>query len=339
MSDNRRFRSVSPRERALYLKTLPYADRLQRDDVMMAALQMRERTFAPGEYLLEEGEPIDGMYIITKGEIELRQEGEKVGRLQAPTRVGLLGLLAGKASSEQRSGAPGDIVAVHTVEALELPAELLSHLLEATFDFLLALIRWIAARLSQEAAATAVGSTCGKIDLGDELALYERLRWLHESTLFAGTNLEALLELARNQNVVELDEGEFLWRAGSKVDTVCTLVDGCIELIVESPSGESPAGTEVVREREFLGLIPGLAGDPRGQSARADGPVVYLEMQLNVLLEVLSDHTAMAINLIENLAGLALEQRWRDPSIDELALEFDGRSVSQTRSQRLPGLD
>ena len=312
--------SVSPRERALYLKTLPFAQNLETETIMMAALQMQERRFEAGEHLLREGQPIEGFYILTSGRVRLRQDDQEVARLEAPARVGLIGLLAGDRADTSR-GAPGDIVADGRVEALELPADLVEHLLEASSDFQFSLIRWIAVQLLEDRPRDLLMTTCGPPEADTETAgqgvgLYDRLRWLQSSSLLGRANLEAVLELARHQKILRAEPGDRLWEADDPADTILSIVEGCVA--VAAPEAFSaPTDGFRVEQREFLGLLEALAGRPHSHAARVERPLVALLLEIDLLLEVLEAQVEMAIEMLRTLAAAAVQRRWSRADTDQ----------------------
>lgn len=316
-----RLQTITPRNRALYLKTLPFARDLNADALMMVALQMRERTFQSGEILLRQDEPIDGVFILTSGSVELSQDGDVVGHLQAPGRVGLIGLLAGPRQSG-RDGAPGDIVADSAVEALEIPADVLSYLLGANFKFLFSLTRWIARQLLEQRPETLLGSACGQLSSGsDSYGLFDRLQWLHQSRVFEHANLEAVLELARHQEVFWVEQAEALWQAGEQANQIFSLVDGCVELGAEASDrgGGEPNPSERIDGPEFLGLLESLGGRAHAETAHATESVVVLRLEFDVFLDVLEDHVEMAKEVMRTLAASAVERRWSDCYSDQAA--------------------
>lgn len=308
-----RLRSVSPRERALYLKTLPFARDLNTDAVMMLALQMRERQFRDGARLLRQDEPIEGVFLLTSGRVEFVQDDESVGALEAPGRVGLIGLLS-SGPGEHVEGAPGDVVADSTVEALEIPADVLDHLLAANFEIRYGVTRWIASQLLDQPPYEPFASTCDdlEVDRAEKFDLFERLRWLHESPIFEDANLDVVLELARQQYITSTEKGECLWEPGDETDRIFSVVRGTVEL--RSPSSEEPSSENGsiarVGSRGFLGLLEGLSETPRQRSARVVEPLVALTLDLDVLLEMLEDHADVSTEIIRTLAASALERRW-----------------------------
>lgn len=154
---------------------------------------------------------------------------------------------------------------VMRLTALEIPADIVEHLLEASFDFLLGLARWIAAQLLEESVEEIFRSERGPAggerrggEGAGELDFVERLAWMRRSMLFGDANLEAVAELVRHQRRVEVEAGELLWEADDP-DTVYSLVDGTVSLDVPDRSDEE---TRRIRGQRFLGLLGGWSISP-----------------------------------------------------------------------------
>ena len=303
---------LSPRDRALCLKTLPFAQNLGTDDVMMAALQMDQREFRRGDVLLEEGEPIEAMYILLEGTVDLQLGGEHVRTIAAPGRIGLIGLLASRSRIGQR-GAPGDITAASTLSVLELESSLVYAMLRASFEFYASMIAWIARQLLEDPPMEVMGSSCGKIE-GDgdaELDFVDRLRWFRDARLFQHANLEAVGELVCQQSVIRADAGDVLWGRGDSPDRILSVITGCIEYEKNDDASHSEQDEAQTFDGQYLhGLLEALAGEPRARTALATDSLLAMALDRDILFEVLEDQPDMALNMMAELAAAAVRSRW-----------------------------
>jgi CRP-like cAMP-binding protein len=112
----------------------------------------KTREFAPGEYLVREGETgALAMWVIVDGEVEVRARGVKVNLLTAGDHVGEMAVLS---PSSRRTA---DLIAVTPVRAVQLTKWDLEPMVRANPDLAMTIIEVLAARL-EEADARFVGS-------------------------------------------------------------------------------------------------------------------------------------------------------------------------------------
>ena len=292
------FRSHSPRDRARYLATLPFARTLDADAIMTAAFMMRESQFDPEEVLVAQGHPVSNMYIVTSGRLSLWWGDRRLAEIEAPGRFGLTDLLAeGRADTH---GASCDIVAETRVETLALPAEVVDHLLAANNDFLFGLIRWYADRLLAEHPRLDLDPAADeKGEAGGEFTLVGRVRWLRNTPLFSHSRLSSLFELAEGQRVVRRADGDWLWRAGRRAETLWGIVAGGVEL-----TGPGAAA--------MAGLLEPIAGGDHAESARVTEPLTALALPVDTLWSVIETNIDTGIELVRALASLLVEHRRAD---------------------------
>jgi CRP-like cAMP-binding protein len=103
-----------------------------------------QRTFEPGETILDEGEPGDRLYVIQSGEVELVREGVGVARVVARVGpgdfFGELGVVLGRRCSTRA-------VAVRSTRVLELDRETLESMCMEQPAIAIRLLRVLASRL------------------------------------------------------------------------------------------------------------------------------------------------------------------------------------------------
>jgi transcriptional regulator with AAA-type ATPase domain/polyferredoxin len=124
--------------------------------------------FAPGQELLRRGDEVRRLYVILRGEVEVRLQGEgglrmTVARLSAGATVGEMGLVTGDPAS-------ADVVAAGEVEALAYPGERFHTALDECEPFR----RHVLARLADSLRATTLdawSSFCRARALADLSAL------------------------------------------------------------------------------------------------------------------------------------------------------------------------
>ncbi len=137
------------------------------------------------------------------------------------------------------------------------------------------------------------------------LSLVEKLTALRSAAPYDEAPLEALAELARESPQVRLAAGESLWSAGDESAWSLAIVAGSV---TGTAGGGAPlrltAGT-------IAGALDSMAGRVRGFDAVAETDIIGLRIDSDTLLDVLEDHTDMALHLLHSMARdvLALRER------------------------------
>ncbi|RLB56776.1 MAG: hypothetical protein DRI34_08605 [Deltaproteobacteria bacterium] len=80
-------------EIVLFLESVKIFKQNNLDDLTALAAITKERTFAPGQHILREGEPGDALFIITTGEAEIRKKGKKLLTVGEKASLGSVSLL------------------------------------------------------------------------------------------------------------------------------------------------------------------------------------------------------------------------------------------------------
>ena len=112
-------------------------------------------------------------------------------------------------------------------------------------------------------------------------------RALAATPLFAGMPSDALHALVANLQLVSLERGELLFRAGDPSDALYVIVEG--ELSVQNPG---PPATELSRlgPGAFLGEVALMTDQPRTVTAACLQPAELLRIDRHTLSRVLANH-------------------------------------------------
>ncbi len=280
--------------RMLHLRQIPVATMLSAPIVRELAYAMRDRVFRGGRQVLHQGEPMDAMYLLTEGTLDLTREGAPFGEIKAPQTVGFLPILG-------RQPTPYDAHAHAEVRALELPTDALLDLMSDHYELLAATLRYFAERLwleFQEMPAQALGF--GAVDVGaipsGTIDLAQRILMFRKTSGFATANINALAVLARQVEEARLPEGSVLWRAGDSGERVFFLVGGSIACrAADGRAFRYGTGTGV-------GGIEAIAGRPRWYDAVAETPIVGFWGHTENLFDLFEHQLRMAMDFISMLA-------------------------------------
>ncbi len=300
-------------ERMLHLRQIPVATMLPTEVIRMLASAMTSRRFAPKRTVLEQGAPMDAMYLLTEGALELTRNGAPFGTIKAPQTVGFLPILA-------RQETPYDGVASEETRALELETDTLFELFADHFELLAATLRYFAERLwleFQELPQQALGMP--PVDLGPipsrPLDLVEKMLVLRKTSGFATANLNGLAIMARQLEEVRLPAGTALWKPGDRGERVVFLIKGSI--FCKTDDG-----------REFrygpgtgVGGIEAIADRPRWYAATAETEIAGFYGHTENLMDLFEHQHRMAMDFVAMLAKaqIGLLERKAKLGVDPLA--------------------
>ncbi len=282
-------------ERIIYLRSIPVAASLPPRVLHAIAGHLRERSFAAGEVILRDADPIEGLLLFTEGGVRLTRKGQPKGELKAPQTLGFLGILS-------RSDSPYDAVVEAPSHALELPTDALLEVMEDHFEFFLATLRYVAERLLQELKelpekALSLPFEDEPMPPQAELDLVERIFFLRKISAFSSANVNALAIVSNQVVERRYGKGELLWRVGATADTAVMLVSGTVACV-------SSAGKRFrLGPGTIVGGVENLAGQPHWYDVHTETPVLILEARGDQLLDIFEENFAMAMNFLAAISG------------------------------------
>lgn len=294
---------VSPRQRVLALKGMPWFSTMNRHVALQLARHLDERAFKRDELLLGQHKPIETAYLLVDGEVELRRDGRLVRKLQAPETIGLIGVLA------RLDGAPGDILASSPVTCLAIDGETVSHVWESSFELTRQTLRFAAERAWQTRGQLPFDAPPSDVSAGEApnrtLDLVEKLEHLRDGSIFRDVNMEALAEICRNQREIHYEAGQEIWAEHTRADFAIKVVSGVVD-VVQDDEVVGQIGSGYV-----VGLLDSLAEVQRGYAVVANQRTVGLKMSVATLLDVAEDHFQLAMSILAGVEAIAVRQLWR----------------------------
>jgi CRP-like cAMP-binding protein len=291
-------------ERVLLLRTFnPFVDLAPAHLAAMAEMA-EDRFFPAGSEIQPEGVAVRHVHYVISGEVEIRRGGRVIRTLDEKSVVGGLAALARVTDSAQ-------VVAKTDVTTLTFSQEDQRDVFEDDFEVLLRIMRSVA-RTFLEARRQA--GPDGGFRPDDEtapvprapLGLVDKLAFLRRTGPYREARLEAVAELARESPEVRLSAGQRLWTIGDESGQSLVMVAGVI-------TGTSDEGRQRFRfsTGSIVGGLDSLAAVPRWYEATAETDVVAIQVNYGVLLDILEDHTEMAMDLLRVLASSTLALRER----------------------------
>jgi CRP-like cAMP-binding protein len=131
---------------------------------------------------------------------------------------------------------------------------------------------------------------------GGELDLVDRLLLLRRMPVFERSSITTLAELARSMANVRFEAGTLLWHEGEPSQVIVLVTSGRVQMTGSGGvSFEAGPGFP-------LGALEAVAQIQRWYDARALTPLVALQMQTDVLVDLFEDNFEMAMDYLALIA-------------------------------------
>ena len=286
------------RDRLLRIRSM---DSLKMDEEALTLLAeySRERRFEKGDVLLREGEPLESVYMVLDGMVEVRRKGALVAHVEAGRGVGVLSLLA-------RDPNGVDAVAERATLTLEVPASAFLSTYEENFSATRNALRLATGALLKRRGSLPVDP--GRIqepEMGTyrdrELTLVERIISLRSAPLFGRINLDAVVEICRRMEEVRLPAGHVVWEAGDRAKYNFRIDYGHVRCT--NPDGQSV----VIGSKWVIGALDVLGDHPRAYTAATETDVIAIKIPGEGFLAVLETNVELAMDMLAMFSSALLQ--------------------------------
>lgn len=303
-------------ERIIALRRFPGFVNLRPAEIAAIAAFAQEQLFPAGTAITKPGRPVQSIYFIVEGHVDYLEEGEPV------RRWGPHDVIGGMAAMTQ-DPAGQHFVAVEDVIAFEVGYDDMLDVFEDHFTILVAVLGGMSRAMLE--ARRELGLDGGyEPALAPEvpphslphLTLVEKILFLRNMQDLGRHDVEVMAELARGATEWRYDAGTSLWRAGDSSDYYLFIVAGCVagdvpaEGVTEQ-GAPRPAQRIRLGANSPIGIMDAIAGVPRWYTAVAETDVVVLRVDVGDLIDILEDHTELAVKMLRRLASTVLELRRR----------------------------
>lgn len=297
---------ASPMQRALYLRALSMSSGfdLEPSEIFALASIARVRRFRRNETLIAPDGPPRATYHIIEGRVGVRFRGQKVEVSGVGDTVGLLATLA--RSTEVHAQALEDTV------ALEIAASAWVDVFEDHFGMLERAMRNISVSLQ------ATYRSCPDVVFGQHaesgplpprpLDMVQRLLALRRWAVFNQSSLDALAELCRGLEEVDLPADTVIWRQDETPSERALLVaHGVVRCVCDG---------RVFRVGHDLaiGSLDSIARSARWHDAIAETRVIGLWCPREYLIDLLEDNVDLGMDMLAQMAASLLDARARTAS-------------------------
>lgn len=289
----------SVRDRVLLLRSLPSFGGLDDEGLKLVAEHAKGRLFRAGETLLVEGRMPEYVYIVVNGQLTSRRLGKLLAVVTRPRGAGFLSV-----NARDENGV--HVVADEDTQTLEIPVDALLSAFEENFSLVRNTLRISAAALVKKRGnLPASPDKLPPLSLGPyrphPRTLVELLIELRSGGIFANTNIDALIGVARQSLEIRVEPGETFWNIGEPSSSWLRLDHGHVRCTA------ADGKVMDVGHHFVLGILDSLAGVPRSYQARAETRVVAYRTELEAFLAVLETHFELARALIGVVSKSLLE--------------------------------
>jgi len=290
---------VGLRDRMLAIKALQYFDGLPDESLLQIAEHACERRFRTGQELLDEGQPVDRIYIVISGAVTTSRQGKTFLVVTGNGAVGVLSALA-------HDPIGWKAVADQDTLTLEIPVTVFLAALREDFGLLRGALRAISLlALNARGQLPAKPDPDRVVDLGvmldRDLTLTERLIALRSQPMFKTANMDALIEICRHMTLLRVEAGHQFFAIGDPVATSLRIIYGRVRCT--APSGEHvEIGAGMV-----IGSLAAWSGIPHSYKAVAETPVVAYQTPTEDFLAILEMHPGLALTLLEGLSTALIQ--------------------------------
>jgi len=282
-------------QRFLFLRTLPALAEIPPEVAQVVAANTRPRSFSKGEYLYRSGAPAVEVQYIVRGECEIVRNGKPVRRLGPRDVVGGISALA-----DDELGY--DCIALQDMQTLAIKVEDSQEIFEEHFILLKRVLRGTSREVLS--ARRKLGERAGFGPVAEPFAfpdrpfdLIERMAFLRKTFSFGESEIDAIADLARDVQEVHLPKGEVLWNVGDRSTYFLLPLRGIIDCRASDPDQHFQLGPG-----DSVGAIDSMADERRWYRAEVVEDLVAFRIDIEVLLEILEDHFAMATSLLKGMA-------------------------------------
>lgn len=286
---------LSAIQRTLILRGFGGFANLSAEELALLASICREKFYSAGDVMHEPGKPVTSFHLVIDGEVQMYRDGVPTQVLTGRSTVGGLASLA-------RDPRGAHAVAQTDVFALMMDGEDMDDVFEDNFGIIYNLLLGLGSVLREAQIAAGGGAAVDthkrieKIDTSRKLSLVDKMFILKQATAFSDVSVEALAQMARDAEETRFAAGEQIFARGVVADWSMLLADGVVNCIPEEGK------TFQFGPSFYVGSLDSMTQSPRWYACEAETDVVALKIHIQRLLDLLEDHTEMALAMLRNFA-------------------------------------
>jgi CRP-like cAMP-binding protein len=268
-------------------------------------LILEERQIRRGDVMWRAGEPIEHLYFMHGGRVQLVREGAPPWTFDGRW---FLGGFEGHLDRAARTA-----VAAADFQALAVPRRAWLDLLEDSFELTrrgVLASSGALARLDERVSGSVLGPevTPAAAPLNAKLDTLARLSMLTDLELARGAGVQALGDLAAVSHPLALAAGDQLLRVGDPHTHLYLIVAGAVEARRGSPDVTKSYGAG-----EIVGGPAAFSKRIEQWEAHSRTPTILLAIPLDAWFDLMEEHFGLALSLFRQFTA------WRERLLDQLA--------------------
>jgi CRP/FNR family transcriptional regulator, cyclic AMP receptor protein len=132
------------------------------------------------------------------------------------------------------------------------------------------------------------------------MSLKQEFELLRRVPIFAEIEPARLKLLAFMSERVGFDPGKLLMRQGDPADAAYLIIEGDVEVVLETPAGQFVVAT--LGANEIVGDMGILGNSPRAATVRAKDRVIALRISKEPFMRMVREFPSMAVSIMQELA-------------------------------------
>jgi CRP-like cAMP-binding protein len=127
--------------------------------------------------------------------------------------------------------------------------------------------------------------------------------FLSKLSLFCTLQADELKIVAEHMHFLEIEKDEILFREGDKGEYICFVLNGIIDIVKESPSGDGVVIASLLRGRS-IGEMSVIDSSPRSATAKAQTKSSLLILEKRGFDKILYRHPEIGITILKGITKL-----------------------------------
>lgn len=124
---------------------------------------------------------------------------------------------------------------------------------------------------------------------------------LRKIPMFAKLDASKLKLLAFTSEIVNYQDGDVLFHLGDSADSAYVIMEGAVDIMVETDSGSIVAST--LKQDQLFGEMALLNNLPRNSTLKANGELLVMKISADMFLKLLSENSEMALDVMRQLSS------------------------------------